>query len=393
MRYAIADEDKIKFVHFDGKFKYVKDAAKEYNAAAAINFGFFSMSSNHPTNSYPVGLVIIDGKTKVLTGGIDHFHCVYKKDGHINFWQWAPSGCEWAVRAGPRLLESGNISSNIDDPAWVRGGIQPTNSSVARVAVGKTAQNKIVLAYWEGASLKQCAQDLLTVGCVEALAGDGGGSASWYTNSMSISSRSVPNMFMVEKETPMQEGGDNMLICIDPGHGGPDPGAVGKDGTRESDIALDISMHLEKHLKAMGHKVVMTRRSDVDVYPGLDDTKELQARCDVANKAGANLFVSVHCDSFSDAAVSGPRIFYYPGSKSGQATAIRVAELIRVVTGKVSTYADASKYVLKNTAMPAILIECGFMTNPVDLALLCEPSYRDKLALSIAYGIGGTVNG
>ena len=131
----------------------------------------------------------------------------------------------------------------------------------------------------------------------------------------------------------------------------------------------------------------MTRRSDTDVYPGLDDTKELQARCDVANKAGANLFVSVHCDSFSDAAVSGPRIFYYPGSKSGQATAIRVAELIRVVTGKVSTYADASKYVLKNTAMPAILIECGFMTNAVDLALLCEPSYRDKLALAIAYGI------
>lgn len=55
MRYVIADEDKVKFVHFDGKFKYVKDAAKEHNAAAAINFGFFSMSANHPVGSYPVG--------------------------------------------------------------------------------------------------------------------------------------------------------------------------------------------------------------------------------------------------------------------------------------------------------------------------------------------------
>ena len=389
MRYVIADEYKVKFVHFDGKFKYVKDAAREYNAAAAINFGFFSMSNNHPVGSYPVGLVIVDGKTKVLTGGIDHFHCVYKKDGHINFWQWAPSGCEWAVRAGPRLLENGKISSNIDDPAWVQGGIQPSNSNVARIAIGKTAQNKIVLAYWEGASLKQCAQDLLSLGCIEALAGDGGGSASWYTNNMSISNRSVPNMFIVEKDSATSGGGDNMLICIDPGHGGSDPGAVAKDGGKESDIALDISLQLEKHLKAMGHKVVMTRRSDTDVYPGLDDTKELQARCDVANKAGANMFVSIHCDAFSDATVSGARVFHYPGSKTGQLTANKVADAMKIVAGKALIFADASKYVLKNTAMPALLIECGFMTNAVDLALLREPSYRDKLALGIAYGIGG----
>lgn len=389
MRYVIADEDKVKFVHFDGKFKYVKDAAKEHNAAAAINFGFFSMSANHPVGSYPVGLVIVDGKTKVLTAGIDHFHCVYKKDGHIQFWQWAPVGCEWAVRAGPRLLEAGKIPSNIDDPAWVRGGIQPSNSNVARVAIGKTSQNKVVLAYWEGASLKQCAQDLLTVGCVEALAGDGGGSASWYTNNISISNRTVPNMFIVEKDLVTSGGGDNMLICIDPGHGGSDPGAVAKDGGKESDIALDISLQLEKHLKAMGHKVVMTRRSDTDVYPGLDDTKELQARCDVANKAGANMFVSIHCDAFSDATVSGARVFHYPGSKTGQLTANKVADAMKIVAGKALIFADASKYVLKNTAMPALLIECGFMTNAVDLALLREPSYRDKLALGIAYGIGG----
>jgi N-acetylmuramoyl-L-alanine amidase CwlD len=389
MRYVIADEDKVKFVHFDGKFKYVKDAAKEHNAAAAINFGFFSMSANHPVGSYPVGLVIVDGKTKVLTAGIDHFHCVYKKDGHIQFWQWAPVGREWAVRAGPRLLEAGKIPSNIDDPAWVRGGIQPSNSNVARVAIGKTPENKIVLAYWEGASLKQCAQDLLALGCVEALAGDGGGSASWYTNNISISNRTVPNMFIVEKDLVTSGGGDNMLICIDPGHGGSDPGAVAKDGGKESDIALDISLQLEKHLKAMGHKVVMTRRSDTDVYPGLDDTKELQARCDVANKAGANMFVSIHCDAFSDATVSGARVFHYPGSKTGQLTANKVADAMKIVAGKALIFADASKYVLKNTAMPALLIECGFMTNAVDLALLREPSYRDKLALGIAYGIGG----
>jgi len=62
---------------------------------------------------------------------------------------------------------------------------------------------------------------------------------------------------------------------------------------------------------------------------------------------------------------------------------------MKIVAGKALIFADASKYVLKNTAMPALLIECGFMTNAVDLALLREPSYRDKLALGIAYGIGG----
>ncbi len=406
MKYIVASPEKVRLLHFGGGFRLVRDVAKEAGARAAINFGFFSMSKNHPKDSYPVGQVMVDGKNLVLSpAGIEHFHSVYRKDDGIKFWQWLPHGCDWGVRAGPRLVENGQICEwGIADPAWVKGGIRPA-SALPRVAIGIRADGQVVLAYWDAATIRQAAQDMLNLGCVEALAGDGGGSASWYDSQNlqhTVGQRLVPNCFIVEgdsSEQPQPEprpspGGEkNMIVCIDPGHGGPDPGALGRGCVREADVVLDISLHLGRYLKQAGIDVIFTRTTDVDLAPGNDDKEELQARCDVANNARADLFVSVHADAFTQSSVRGTRCYHYPTSVKGQAAARAIADSIRPMaqvagaSQNMATISSANYYVLKNTVMPAVLVETGFVTNETDLALLCEPGYRDKMGLAIALGI------
>ncbi len=406
MKYIVASPFRVRFLHFNGKFRKVKDVAVEHKARAAINFGFFSMSVDHPAGSYPVGQVMVDGKNLVLSpAGIEHFHSVYKKDGKISFWQWLPAGCEWGIRTGPRLVESGQICErSISDPKWVTGGVGPT-ASRSRVAIGIRADSRVVLVYWEAATIRQAAQDMLNLGCVEAVAGDGGGSASWYDSENlqhTVSQRLVPNCFIVESDSseqpqpepkPSPGGEQNMIVCIDPGHGGPDPGALGRGCVREADVVLDISLHLGRYLKQAGIDVIFTRTTDVDLAPGNDDKEELQARCDVANNARADLFVSVHADAFTQSSVRGTRCYHYPTSVKGQAAARAIADSIRPMaqvagaSQNMATISSANYYVLKNTVMPAVLVETGFVTNETDLALLCEPGYRDKMGLAIALGI------
>ncbi len=184
-----------------------------------------------------------------------------------------------------------------------------------------------------------------------------------------------------------------MIVCIDPGHGGPDPGTLGRGGIREADIVLDISKHLGRYLSQAGVNVVYTRSTDTDLAPGVSDTEELKARCDRANRSGASLFVSVHADAFTYSSVRGIRCFYYPTSTRGQASAKAMADTLRVMvqiagaSQNMASISSANYYVLKYTHMPAVLVETGFMTNEADLALLCESSYRDKVGLLIALGI------
>lgn len=187
----------------------------------------------------------------------------------------------------------------------------------------------------------------------------------------------------------------SMLICIDPGHGREtDPGAVAWEHvTLEADLNLDISLHLEKYLVQAGHKIVLTHRRPCELRPGSTATEELQARCDVANQAGAALFVSVHVDACATPTKRGTRCWYYPGSIKGKAIAVVLADTLRPLAqiagaaDAMTGIADANFYVLKNTDPVAVLVECGFMSNQTDVALLREPGYRDKLALSIAIGI------
>jgi len=102
-----------------------------------------------------------------------------------------------------------------------------------------------------------------------------------------------------------------MKVCIDPGHGGSQPGAVGYFGTKEKDITLQVALQLRDVLKNAGVEVVMTRESDKDVRTA-KQPNELQARCDVANNSKADVFVSVHCNAADDRTAHGTETWYYP---------------------------------------------------------------------------------
>ena len=147
-----------------------------------------------------------------------------------------------------------------------------------------------------------------------------------------------------------------MRICIDPGHGGRDPGAVGQDGLLEKDVNLAVAKRVAKHLENMGYEAILTRSEDEYVSLG--------ARSKLANLHRVSVFVSIHCNSAENRAAQGTETFCYPTSSEGKTLAEMVQrELIIRAGGKDRGVKHANFQVLRETAMPAILVELAFISN------------------------------
>lgn len=180
------------------------------------------------------------------------------------------------------------------------------------------------------------------------------------------------------------------LIVVDPGHGGPEPGAISPWGDREKDFTLGIALRLRRQLEALGARVIMTRYGDYS--PGSDwktSVDELLARVSLANANNADLFVSIHINSYpDDPSVSGVMGFYRSGSYQSKSLASALAENISSATGlRFIDVRPGPYYVLNHTAMPAALMEVGFMTNKGDVALLRQASFLDSVAAAMTRGI------
>jgi N-acetylmuramoyl-L-alanine amidase len=176
------------------------------------------------------------------------------------------------------------------------------------------------------------------------------------------------------------------LIVIDPGHGGSDRGSM-HGGVAEADLALDMAKRLRDILIARGWQVKLTRDTDVDVYAPNDSARdELQARVDVANKAGARLFVSIHANAYMNSGPYGTTVYI---SKADDVALARIVQTHLASDGtKDDGVIKSHLYVTFHTRMPAVLIETAFLTNPSDYALLVSPAWRQKVAQEIADGIG-----
>ncbi|MBV8583756.1 MAG: N-acetylmuramoyl-L-alanine amidase [Candidatus Eremiobacteraeota bacterium] len=176
------------------------------------------------------------------------------------------------------------------------------------------------------------------------------------------------------------------LIVIDPGHGGSDPGSQ-HGALREADLTLDMANRLRDLLTARGWQVRMTRDTDVDVY-GADASakQELQARDDVANNAGARMFVSLHANAFINSGPYGTTC--YISKQSDWALARIVNRHLASDGTKNDGIVKSHLYVTLHAHMPAVLIETAFLTNPDDYALLSSSAWRQKVAQEIADGIG-----
>ena len=192
-----------------------------------------------------------------------------------------------------------------------------------------------------------------------------------------------------------------ITIVVDPGHGGYDPGKVGGDGTLEKDINLAIGLYLKSALEESNYNVVMTREDDTDLCQGGNSSKktdDLNHRIAIIDEASPKLVISIHQNSFQDSSVSGAQVFYY-GDGADDSISKNLGETLQssLVTNLDSenhrvAKSNTSYYMLKKTAYPTVIVECGFLSNPNETVLLNTDDYQQKIAQAITLGVNSFVS-
>lgn len=199
--------------------------------------------------------------------------------------------------------------------------------------------------------------------------------ASWKLSELTAS---------VSKEQEKAE--DEIVIVVDPGHGGEDPGKVGINDVLEKDLNLQIAKKVAKLLKEVGIKIIMTRENDK-----VPDAKkqDLEQRVNLINDTKPTLALCIHQNSYPDAEIRGAQVFYHTVTEEAEDVAAVVQEELRTVDPNNTRQIKENDtyYMLKNTKVPTIIVECGFLTNPEEAEKLTQEEYQDELAYAICNGI------
>lgn len=168
-------------------------------------------------------------------------------------------------------------------------------------------------------------------------------------------------------------------VFLDAGHGGKDPGVIGPSGTKEKDITLAIAKNVAELLKTVGIETMLTRDNDTFI--------ELSARAVRANRAEANYFISIHCNAATSNQAHGTETYCYVKGGEAEKLANMVQSEIVKATGLVNRGIKTANFaVLRETKMPAILIEVAFISNPNEEKLLKDVAFQDKIAMAVAKG-------
>ncbi len=177
------------------------------------------------------------------------------------------------------------------------------------------------------------------------------------------------------------------VILVDAGHGGTDGGARAKDsGTWEKELNLQTALALKTLLEADGAAVIMTRETDMQYNE--NKRADLTARLDLAKEGGAGMVVSIHMNEYRTRRESGPQVFYRAGQEDSRLLAGCVqASLIETLNPAKKRTALAGDYFILSLDIPSILVECGFISNAAEEALLLTSDYREKVAQGIRKGI------
>lgn len=179
-------------------------------------------------------------------------------------------------------------------------------------------------------------------------------------------------------------------IVIDAGHGGRDGGAVGKSGVTESELNLAFSLILKELCEDYGFKVVLTRKDMNGLYSIFAPNKkksEMKKRQEIIEGAKPDVVVSIHMNSFSSSS-SGAQCFYAKGNEAGEKLASSVQKALAneidntKLTAKVGDF-----YVLNCTDYASVLVECGFLSNPIEEQKLCDVDYQANFCRTLLYGI------
>ena len=188
----------------------------------------------------------------------------------------------------------------------------------------------------------------------------------------------VPFIFVVSLLLSPFAYGQSRTIIVDAGHGGHDRGGVPGQRISEKDKTLDVAQRLRRILQAQGYRVVMTRDSDVFIPLG--------TRCAIANSYRGAQFVSIHFNCAPRVGANGIETYYYRSDSSGLAASIH-RNVVSISPSENRGIRRRGFYVLRRTAIPSVLVECGFLTNPTEGRLALSADYRQRLAEQIARGI------
>ena len=194
----------------------------------------------------------------------------------------------------------------------------------------------------------------------------------------------------------MHEATEKKTVIIDAGHGGEDPGVVGEDGVYEKDLNLTYAKIIGELLEKEGYAVVYTRTEDKLLYKeeenikGIRKISDLKNRCLIAAEYPNAIFISIHMNSFSSSKYSGLQVYYAPGNDNARMLGDAIQSSVRERLQNENSRKIKSGehiYVLEHITNPAVVVECGFLTNLEEAKKLSEKEYQKSLSFAIVCGI------
>lgn len=201
----------------------------------------------------------------------------------------------------------------------------------------------------------------------------------------------------LNSDLPVTEEEKLYTVLLDAGHGGEDGGAVGVNGALEKDLNLTITRYIKEYLEADGCRVVLTRNEDRLLYTeeqniyGQRKLYDLRNRLEIAAKQENPILVSIHMNRFSQSKYSGLQVYYSKNHPDSRTLAAKIrAEVIQKLqpqNNRQIKEATTSIYLLNRAEMPAVLVECGFLSNPDECENLSREDYQKRLAKVIADSI------
>lgn len=190
----------------------------------------------------------------------------------------------------------------------------------------------------------------------------------------------------------------NRCIVIDAGHGGVDAGTTSADGTLEKDINLAIALNLYDFLNICGIDCKLIRDDDSEFYPNGEDRSrsDLYNRLDYVNSVENAVLVSIHQNHFTDSGEWGMQVWYTANVESSKKLAYNILNntkmFIQPDNTRSNKQSDDSYYILYRAQVPSVMVECGFMSNPAEVANLESSAYRRRIACAITLGITQYIN-
>ncbi len=191
--------------------------------------------------------------------------------------------------------------------------------------------------------------------------------------------------------------GFNKTVVIDAGHGNPDGGAEARDGTLEKDLNLKIATFLQEFMEQGGVDVIVTRADDEGIFEKNADSIKQKKRSDIKmreklmNESDADAFISIHMNKFPQKQYSGPQVFFSGNNEKSELLAKHIQNsMIKALNPENKREikkADGSIYLLKNAKIPAVLVECGFLSNEIEEQKLINENYQRQLAWSMYCGV------